>query len=116
MPVERITTADSHVVVEIDGTVVADTTDARVLFETNLPPRYYIPLGDVRSELLTPTDTSTHCPYKGDAHYWTVMVDGTSHIDIVWSYGDPIPESADIKGFVSFYPDRVTLTVDGTAA
>ena len=115
MPVERISPTDSHVVVEVDGTVVADTTGARILYETNLPPRYYIPIGDVRSELLTPTATSTHCPYKGDARYWSVSVDGTEHPDIVWGYDEPIPESADINGFVSFYPEKVTLTVDGAA-
>lgn len=116
MPVERISSTQSHVVVEVDGTVVADTTSARVLYETNLPPRYYIPFDDVRSDLLTPTDTSTHCPYKGDARYWSVTVDGDEHRDIVWGYDDPIPESADIKGFVSFYPEKVSLTVDGAPA
>jgi len=115
MPVERIDPTEAHVVVEVGGTVVADTTSARVLHETGLPPRYYIPFVDVRHELLTPTDTSTHCPYKGDARYWTVTVDGTAHADIVWGYDDPIPESAAINGFVSFYPDKVHLTVDGAA-
>lgn len=116
MPVERISPTESHVVVEVAGTVVADTTGARILHETNLPPRYYIPFEDVRSELLTATDRSTHCPYKGDARYWTVTVDGTEHPDIVWGYDDPIPESAAINGYVSFYPEKVSLTVDGTPA
>ncbi len=113
MPVERITSTASRVVVAVGDTVVADTTGARILFETNLPPRYYIPVADIRSELLTPTDTSTHCPYTCDARCWTVTVDGTEHPDIVWGYDEPIPESAEIAGFVSFYPSRVTLTVDG---
>jgi uncharacterized protein (DUF427 family) len=114
VPVERIAPTDSHVVVEVGGTVVADTTGARILYETNLPPRYYLPLNDVHATFLTPTDTSTHCPYKGDARYWTVTVDGIEHTDIVWGYDKPIPEAADIGGFVSFYPARVNLTVDGT--
>lgn len=114
VPVERITPTDSHVVVEVGGTVVADTTGARILYETNLPPRYYLPLNDVHATFLTPTDTSTHCPYKGDARYWTVTVDGIEHTDIVWGYDKPIPEAADIGGFVSFYPAMVNLTVDGT--
>lgn len=116
MPVEQISPTEAHVVVAVGGTIVADTTSARILYETNLPPRYYIPFSDVRSELLTPTNTSTHCPYKGDARYWSVTVDGVEHPDIVWGYDEPIPASADINGFVSFYPEKVQLTVDGSPA
>lgn len=113
MTVEHITPTEARVVVEIDGTVLADTTAARVLDETGLPPRYYIPFDDVRGELLTPTTTSTHCPHKGDARYWSVTIDGIEHRDIVWAYDAPIEASAEIAGLLSFYPDRTTITVDG---
>ena len=114
MPVERIVPTASRVVVEIDGTVVADSTTTCVLHETGLPPRYYIPPADVRLDLLTATDTSTHCPYKGDARYWTAMVGDTDHRDIVWAYEEPIADAAAITGLLSFYPERTTITVDGT--
>ena len=116
MTVERINPTKARVVVEIDGTVVADTIAARVPDETGLPPRYYIPFDDVRSELLTPTATSTHCPHKGDARYWTITVDGIEHRDVVWAYDAPIPASAAIAGLLSFYPDRTTITVDDVGA
>src|SRR5207237_10723402 len=63
-----------HVQVEVDGVTLADSTSPRILFETNLPPRYYLPLPDVRMELLTPSSTETQCPYKGTATYWSVDV------------------------------------------
>ena len=114
-PYTRIDALQSarHVKVSIDGTVVADTTRPVILFETGLPPRYYVPRTDVRLELLTPTDTSTGCPYKGFASYWTVTIDGTEHPDIVWSYPTPLPESEPVAGLMSFYDERVDIEIDG---
>ena len=102
-----------HVVVRVDGEVVADSHRPTILFETGLPPRYYLPPDDVRTELLTPTDTSTGCPYKGVARYWTVTVDGVDHPVLVWGYDDPLPESAPVKGLMCFYNEKVELEVDG---
>jgi uncharacterized protein (DUF427 family) len=98
--------------VEVDGVTVADTTNGSFLFETNLPPRYYMPKTDVRMELLTPTDLATHCPYKGTARYWSVDVNGETHKDIVWGYDRPLPESQKIMGLVSFYNEKVDIYVD----
>lgn len=98
--------------VEIDGVTVADTTNGRFLFETGLPARYYLPQSDVRMDLLTPTDASTSCPYKGTARYWSASVDGVMHEDIVWSYDDPLPESERIGGLVSFYNEKTDIYVD----
>ena len=92
--------------VHVDGVIVADTTAAVVLTEGRLPPRHYLPAADVHMSLLSSTDTSTHCPWKGDASYWSVTVNGTTHPDIVWSYPDPIAEMAEIAGFMSFYAER----------
>ena len=104
-----------HVVVRIGGTVVADSSHPTILYETGLPPRYYLPPRDVRLDLLTATDTTTGCPYKGFARYWTATVDGVEHTDLVWGYDDPLPESAPIEGLMCFYNDRVDLEVDGVA-
>lgn len=114
-PYHRVDVVQSsrHVVVEVDGTVVADTTRPRLLFETGLPTRYYIPKLDVRMDLLERTDSSTQCPYKGTAIYWSVRAGGTVHDDLVWSYPAPIPESQRIENLLSFYNEKVDLIVDG---
>jgi uncharacterized protein (DUF427 family) len=101
-----------HVRVELDGVVLADSTHARVLFETGLPPRWYIPKTDVRMEHLEPTDTTSHCPYKGQAEYWSVRVGDRLEKDLAWSYRTTLPESQRIAGLVCFYNDRVDLTIE----
>lgn len=100
-----------HVVVTIDGTVVAESRRPTILYETGLRPRYYLPAADVRFELLTPTAKSTACPYKGVATYWTASVDGVDHADVAWCYPDPLPESLPIAGLICFYDERVDLAV-----
>ena len=103
-----------HVRVVIGGETVAETRRPRLLFETNLPPRYYIPKADVRMELLEPTDTSTSCPYKGTARYWSVNVSGRTYRDYAWSYPAPIPECPKIENLVAFFNERVdAIYVDG---
>jgi uncharacterized protein (DUF427 family) len=103
-----------HVKVVVGGEVVAETTRPRLLFETSLPTRYYIPKLDVRLDLLTPTTTSTRCPYKGKASYWTVNVGGKQFTDIVWSYPAPIPECPKIENLLCFYNEKVdAVYVDG---
>lgn len=99
--------------VEIDGVTVADSDQPRLLFETGLPVRYYLPKTDVRFEHLTPTDTATRCPYKGTARYWSVNTTGDAHDDIVWGYDAPARESQQIAGYVSFYNEKVDIYVDG---
>jgi uncharacterized protein (DUF427 family) len=102
-----------HVRVELDGEVVADTHRPLLLLETSLPPRWYIPRADVRFDLLRPTDTTTTCPYKGNASYFTAVIGDTEHDDIAWSYVTPIPECPKIEQAVCFFNERVDLTVDG---
>ncbi len=99
--------------VEVDGVVVAESDAPVIVFETGLPPRYYLPKTDVRMELLTPTGTSTACPYKGTARYWTVTAGGRDYVDLAWGYDAPLPESAPIAGLVAFYNEKVDLFVDG---
>lgn len=102
-----------HVVVRVDGVVVADSHHPTILYETGLPPRYYLPADDVRLDLLSRSDTTTGCPYKGFARYWTLTVDGTEYPDLVWGYDDPLPESAPVKGLMCFYNEKVDLEIDG---
>lgn len=98
--------------VAIKGVTVAETDQPRILFETGLPPRYYVPLTALRFDLLRPSSTRTGCPYKGFASYWSVEIDGEVFEDIVWTYKTPLPESQKIAGYACFYNDRVELTVE----
>ncbi len=107
--------SDRHVQVSVDGEVVADSDHATLLFETGLPTRYYLPKPDVRMDLLTPTESVTSCPYKGDARYWSVAAGGTTHEDLAWGYDFPLPESIRVAGLVCFSNEKVDLVVDGVA-
>jgi uncharacterized protein (DUF427 family) len=102
-----------HVRVEIDGETIAESTSPRLLFETGLPVRYYLPKTHVRMDLLIPTETASHCPYKGEAEWWSVRVGDTVHDDLAWSYPTPLPESQKIAGLVAFYNEKVDIYVDG---
>ncbi len=103
-----------HVRVVVAGETVADTRRPRLLFETGFPTRYYIPEEDVRMDLLEPSATTSGCPYKGDARYWSVKVGDEVAKDVVWSYPDPIPECPKIKGLLCFFNERVeAIYVDG---
>lgn len=102
-----------HVLVEHAGTIVADTTRPKMLFETGLPPRYYIPWADVRFGLLELSQTVSECPYKGDGQHWHLRTAGAHVADAAWSLPHPLPEGIPAAEHVSFYPDPVTVTVDG---
>jgi uncharacterized protein (DUF427 family) len=108
-----ILASSRHLRVEIDGVIVAESRAPRILFETGLPPRYYLPLSDLRLDLLRPSDTQTHCPYKGTAGYWSIEVNGRVYDDLVWIYRTPLPESQKIAGLACFYNEKVDLFVDG---
>lgn len=114
-PYHRVDVLQSsrHVRVDIEGQVVAETRRPRLLFETGLPTRYYIPKQDVRMDLLDATGTSTACPYKGQARYWSVRVGDKVIDDLVWSYPAPIPECPKIENLLSFYNEKVDIYVDG---
>jgi uncharacterized protein (DUF427 family) len=103
-----------HVEVQVKGVTVADTHRPVLLFETSLPTRYYIPKLDVRLDLLQPSDTTTACPYKGVASYFTVVTpDGGRVDDIVWVYPTPVPQVPTIDNHVCFYNEHVDIVVDG---
>jgi uncharacterized protein (DUF427 family) len=92
-----------HVRVQRDGQVLAETRRPLVLTETGMPDRYYFPPEDVRTDLLTASDTHTHCPFKGTASYWSLP----GGADQVWAYPDPKPEVAPIKDHFCFYDVEV---------
>lgn len=116
-PYARIDTIPSsaHVEILLGGEVIADSKRAVLLFETHLPTRFYIPPEDIRMDRLTRSESHTRCPYKGIASYWSATAtDGSSKKDIAWSYLDPLPEIAKIKGLIAFYPDAVDeIRLDG---
>lgn len=108
-----ILASSRRVEVALGGVTVADSVRPRLLFETGLPVRYYLPLTDVRIDLLRPSKTTSMCPYKGTADYWSVEAGGKAYPDVVWTYRAPLPESQKIAGLVCFNNERVELTVDG---
>ena len=99
--------------IEVNGVTVAETNRPTLLFETGLPTRYYIPKLDVRLDLLTPTDTTSGCAYKGFARYWSVQAGDETLEDLAWSYKTPLPEATKVAGLVAFYNERVDIIVDG---
>jgi uncharacterized protein (DUF427 family) len=99
--------------VEVDGVILAESRSPRMLLETGLPTRYYLPLADLRRELLRPSETESHCPYKGTARYWSVEIDGQLHEDLIWIYRTPLPESQKIAGLACFYNEKVDTYLDG---
>jgi uncharacterized protein (DUF427 family) len=102
-----------HVRVAVDGVTIAESTSPRLLFETGLPVRYYLPKTHVRMDLLTPTSSVSHCPYKGQAEWWSVRAGERVHADLAWSYRTPLRESQEVAGLVSFYNEKADIYVGG---
>ena len=102
-----------HLRVEVDGVTVAESASPRLLFETGLPVRYYLPKTHVRMDLLVPTNSVSHCPYKGQAEWWSVRAGENVREDLAWSYRTPLPESQKIAGLVAFYNEKVDIYVNG---
>ena len=89
--------------------VIADSSDALILQEATYPPVVYFPRADASMDYLSRTDRSTHCPYKGDAAYYTIIMDGRFGENAVWTYEDPYPAMTAIAGRLAFYPDQVEV-------
>ena len=99
------------VTVRVGDVVVATSSRPVVVSETGLPNRWYLPTDDIRTELLVPSATTSHCPYKGDASYWSFRSDGVDVADVAWSYEDPYDGVRLIAGHRSFLGDAVTVEV-----
>jgi uncharacterized protein (DUF427 family) len=104
-----------HVRVVLDGETLADTRRARILFETGLPPRYYVPVEDVHTDLLVPSAKKTRCAYKGSASYWSVRLGDRVVEDIVWTYPDPQHDAEPVRDLLCFFNERVDLHLDDEA-
>ncbi|MGB7775383.1 MAG: DUF427 domain-containing protein [Pseudolabrys sp.] len=102
-----ITKNGKHVRVTFAGRVIADSTHALTLTEASYKPVVYVPRSNADMSALRPTDHRTHCPYKGDASYFSIDADGRSAENAVWSYEQPYPAMAQIKDYLAFYPNRV---------
>jgi uncharacterized protein (DUF427 family) len=108
-----ILASSRHVRVEAGGATIAESSSPRLLFETGLPVRYYLPKTHVRLDLLVPSETVSHCPYKGQADHWSVRAPDGVHDDLAWSYRTPLPESQKVAGLIAFYNEKVDIHVDG---
>jgi uncharacterized protein (DUF427 family) len=102
-----ITRNANRVRVIFGDTVIADTARALTLNKAGYAPVHYIACADVVMKLLTPTAHASHCPYKGDANYFSISIDGRTADNPVWSYEQPFPAMAEITSYLAFYPNRV---------
>jgi uncharacterized protein (DUF427 family) len=106
-----ISPTDRHVTVRVNGEVVAETDAALTLQESTYPAVQYVPLADVVETALRRSDTTTYCPFKGEANYYHVTVGGDTVDDVIWFYEQPYAAVADIAGHVAFYADKADVVV-----
>lgn len=104
--------ADRPVRITFAGHVIADSSRVLILDEADHPPVAYFPREDVRNEVLKATETRTRCPFKGEARYYDIAVEGKVSEDAVWTYEDPCPAVAPVAAYLAFYPDKVD-SIDG---
>lgn len=102
-----VTPHPGRVRVTLGGETVVDTTRALSLKEASYPAVFYVPREDARMDLMAKTTNATHCPYKGDASYYSISAGGRQAENAVWSYETPFPHMAEIAGYLAFYPNRV---------
>jgi uncharacterized protein (DUF427 family) len=101
---------DGVVTVSAGGVEIARSAHAKVLAETPYPPVVYVPFADIDFGHLARTDHATHCPFKGNASYWSVPALGNAGTNVMWAYEHPFDETAGIRDHGAFYPDRVKIT------
>jgi uncharacterized protein (DUF427 family) len=107
---------DGAVTIIFSDAILASTDKALVLREANYPPVFYIPFNDIYFEFLRRSGTSTHCPYKGDASYWSATAVGEAVNDVMWAYEHPYDEMLQIKDHGAFYPDKVRFEANPKSA
>ncbi len=100
----RVEDVTKHIRIIFNHELIADTRRARRVLETSHPPNYYIPLDDIKTEYLTPSDRSTYCEWKGRASYYTLWVGDRQTKDAAWYYPEVLPAYAELSGYVGFYP------------
>lgn len=109
----RLMPDSREVVVRFGGIEIARSGRALRLLETASPPTFYLPPADVRTELLERADGSSHCEWKGEAGYWSVVMEGRRLDAVAWSYDAPHAEYRDLLGHIAFYPQPLDCRVDG---
>ena len=105
----RIAPNPRRVHVRLGDKTVVDTARALTLFEASYPGVHYVPREDADMSLLTRTAHKTHCPYKGDAAYYSITANGRTAENAVWTYEQPFPDVAEIAGYLAFYPNKVEI-------
>ena len=105
----KIRKASGKWVVRAGGAVLGETQNALELTEGDYPAVIYFPREDIAMSFLDPSDTTSHCPWKGDATYYSIPTKSTVIKDAAWSYEDPTEDMAQIKGYLAFYPNKVTV-------
>jgi len=95
--------------VSLGGVVIADSTNVLTLKEASYPAVNYLPREDTNMALLSRTERVTHCPYKGDANYFSIVADGKTVQNAIWTYETPFPAMTEISGHLAFYPDKVKV-------
>lgn len=113
-PFHRVDVFESsrRATVRLGELAVASSARPKLLFETGLAPRVYLPAADVQPGLLWPSATRTICPYKGQAWHWTLRTDGKEVEDAAWSYETPLPEAGEVQGHLCFYDSKVTVALE----
>ncbi len=101
----------AHIRVELNGVTIADSSSVLEVTESSHRPVLYFPRKDVRSDLLSPSETRTFCPFKGQASYWSASVESREVADIAWSYEAPYDEVGALAGYIAFYGDRVDRVI-----
>jgi uncharacterized protein (DUF427 family) len=104
-----ITANPRRVRISANGVVIAESTDALTLKEASYPAVNYLPRRDANMALLARSERVTHCPYKGDANYFSINADGKTIADAIWTYESPFPAMTEISGHLAFYPDKVKI-------
>jgi uncharacterized protein (DUF427 family) len=114
-PFKRIDVLASRrrIEVRLDGVTLADSSRPKMLLETHLPPRWYLPPEDVRTDLLEPGTSTTVCAYKGVATYSSLVGGGEAGRDLAWRYRHPLHDALQVKGRLCFWSERTDLLVDG---
>jgi uncharacterized protein (DUF427 family) len=105
----------NRIQVSYNGHVIVDSVKALTLRESSYAPVIYFPPEDVSMEYFSRTDKATYCPYKGEAHYYTILMDGRFAENAVWTYEEPYEAMEQIRGHVAFYPNQVEIYAAGEA-
>ncbi len=117
-PYVRVDVIESsrHVEVAVNGTLVAKTDRPRLVTETGLPGRWYIPRVDINLGLLEPSETQSSCGYKGQAKWWNLALPGQDVVpNVAWGYQRPVPNASKLAGLICFFAEKETVetTIDG---